>query len=1218
MELVKDISKRLSNTIPASVLTRSNEVNTNRYKVETLPLVTSTTMTTNVEKPCILEPSTSSKTQTTQETSIFKKSLVSKRNPTILDTLLTKKLLSLRKSTSQEEVSLLDKPLSLQKETNLDADVIIEPVNLESKQRTEETTITGKIPSLNKMPTDQRKQGLLQDINIEADSAPVNFDKEPKTEKTIFTKKLLSFRKCATQVNISDMNKSPQKVTSVEKSPVKELLSSKRKPIPKSIFQQPSLFQESPTTWEEAAMLKKPQPLQEIKTSGYDFLRQQMFFRKTQDTKEVTKLPLENECPIQEKTFHLRKPIILQKPTIGQKLLMGQQKEVVSHKRKCTTEESLSQDPFAWLENHTTQEITSTVKKPSDELQQGSPTEENSLFKKDLTFTKKRTIEETTSTNNLLSSKKKCTPQCKLSHLKPLILQTTSKEKSLIKEPLPFKMKLTTEEGSLFNVSAASQEKHTIQGKVALYNPWALQKNIGNGSEPLMEPFEFKMKYTTNEADSTKEPVTLKKRKSDTQMKSVSQDLLHLKDNVDEDKNSFFMGSPSFRKSPPTKQAILAKAPLSLSNPKTQDTMFFFKKITSGDESHFKDALPYRKEPTTEKGSFLQDSSVKKERYMNLERVLLPKNSLALQKKVPSEEGSYIKESLNLNEKPAAENKSLSQELLSSHINPGKMDEALFWKALALQKKNNTKENLKNVVSSQEGTTEEKSLSMKPPILKLSAEVPKSTERQLGLTKKPTDQSGANSYFLKNQLSMQDNITMEVEFLIKKLVAMQENLKIEKENHVKKSVNVQEKDGTENETIMKQPLTLQQKCTAEDNVFLNKLLALQKPSSGREPLVFPKPIINQAPLFTTANVLSFKEILNFQKNPTHKEDTSLSKVLIPQVQTSACLSSAVSKPATSMSRATTISSVGSFSSFRKPFTSESNSSKLSSKNKKSREERITSLKAADDNEYDDSFYDSVYTKDIFMYMKEREHKFMVKSYMNWQTEINAHMRSLLIDWLVEVQISFEMSHESLYLAVKLLDHYLMKVIGKKDELQLLGSTAFLIAAKFEEPYPISVEDCLYICDDHYQKKELLTMEANMLKMLNFDIGIPTSYHFLRKYAQCIHVDMVTITLSRYICERTLQEYDYVKERPSKLAAASFLLALYMKKLHHWTASLEYYSGYKSLELHPLVRQMNSMLTANFEDKLGAVHSKYSHRAYFEVTKIPPLSLLKLEEILKYS
>lgn len=47
------------------------------------------------------------------------------------------------------------------------------------------------------------------------------------------------------------------------------------------------------------------------------------------------------------------------------------------------------------------------------------------------------------------------------------------------------------------------------------------------------------------------------------------------------------------------------------------------------------------------------------------------------------------------------------------------------------------------------------------------------------------------------------------------------------------------------------------------------------------------------------------------------------------------------------------------------------------------------------------------------------------------------------------QINFETSHETLYLAVKLVDHYLNEAICEKDKLQLLGCTAFMIAAKFE-------------------------------------------------------------------------------------------------------------------------------------------------------------------------
>lgn len=51
--------------------------------------------------------------------------------------------------------------------------------------------------------------------------------------------------------------------------------------------------------------------------------------------------------------------------------------------------------------------------------------------------------------------------------------------------------------------------------------------------------------------------------------------------------------------------------------------------------------------------------------------------------------------------------------------------------------------------------------------------------------------------------------------------------------------------------------------------------------------------------------------------------------------------------------------------------------------------------------------------------------------------------------MVEVQESFELNHETLYLAVKIVDTYLGKELVSKDALQLLGAAALLIACKFD-------------------------------------------------------------------------------------------------------------------------------------------------------------------------
>ncbi|BBN67289.1 hypothetical protein Prudu_35S000500 [Prunus dulcis] len=53
-------------------------------------------------------------------------------------------------------------------------------------------------------------------------------------------------------------------------------------------------------------------------------------------------------------------------------------------------------------------------------------------------------------------------------------------------------------------------------------------------------------------------------------------------------------------------------------------------------------------------------------------------------------------------------------------------------------------------------------------------------------------------------------------------------------------------------------------------------------------------------------------------------------------------------------------------------------------------------------------------------------------------------------WVSEVHFKFELMQETLYLMVTLLDQYLSQVTIKKDEMQLVGLTALLLASKYED------------------------------------------------------------------------------------------------------------------------------------------------------------------------
>ncbi|XP_071393493.1 G2/mitotic-specific cyclin-B3 [Centroberyx affinis] len=269
----------------------------------------------------------------------------------------------------------------------------------------------------------------------------------------------------------------------------------------------------------------------------------------------------------------------------------------------------------------------------------------------------------------------------------------------------------------------------------------------------------------------------------------------------------------------------------------------------------------------------------------------------------------------------------------------------------------------------------------------------------------------------------------------------------------------------------------------------------------------------------------------------------------------------------------------------------------------------------DSGNVDDCCMTPEYAKEIFDYLKQREEKFVLRDYMPQQPSLNPGMRAILVDWLIEVQENFELNHETLYLAVKMTDHYLSLTPVNRENLQLIGSTTMLIASKFEERSPPCVDDFLYICDDAYKREELISMEASILQTLGFDINIPIPYRFLRRYAKCVSAGMDTLTLARYVCEMSLQEMDLVPERGSLLASACLLIALVTKDLGGWSPILRFHSGYQPADLAPVVRKLHSMLSAAPDDKLGAVRSKYSHKVFFEVASLPVVDIDVLEKAL---
>lgn len=135
----------------------------------------------------------------------------------------------------------------------------------------------------------------------------------------------------------------------------------------------------------------------------------------------------------------------------------------------------------------------------------------------------------------------------------------------------------------------------------------------------------------------------------------------------------------------------------------------------------------------------------------------------------------------------------------------------------------------------------------------------------------------------------------------------------------------------------------------------------------------------------------------------------------------------------------------------------------------------------DDRDAEDPLCVTAYVQDMYCHFREKEAATSVRPlYMENQPHINERMRSILVDWLVEVHLKFKLVPETLYLTINLIDRYLTKREVSRPKLQLVGVTSLLIASKYEEIYPPELRDLVYICDRAYSKNEVCVVGASIL------------------------------------------------------------------------------------------------------------------------------------------
>ncbi|CAK7340290.1 unnamed protein product [Dovyalis caffra] len=251
-----------------------------------------------------------------------------------------------------------------------------------------------------------------------------------------------------------------------------------------------------------------------------------------------------------------------------------------------------------------------------------------------------------------------------------------------------------------------------------------------------------------------------------------------------------------------------------------------------------------------------------------------------------------------------------------------------------------------------------------------------------------------------------------------------------------------------------------------------------------------------------------------------------------------------------------------------------------------------------------------YVEDIYKFYKLVENESRPNNYVDRQPELNEKMRAILVDWLVDVHQKFELSPETLYLTINIIDRFLSVKTVPRRELQLVGISATLVASKYEEIWAPEVNDLVCISDRAYSHEQILVMEKTILANLEWTLTVPTHYVFLARFIKASIPEKQMENMVYFLAELGMMHYDAIMFCPSMVAASAVYVArCTLNKTPFWTDTLKKHTGFSEPQLRDCAGLLVYFHSKAAEHRLQTVYRKYSKPERGAVALLPPAKSL---------
>jgi hypothetical protein len=224
------------------------------------------------------------------------------------------------------------------------------------------------------------------------------------------------------------------------------------------------------------------------------------------------------------------------------------------------------------------------------------------------------------------------------------------------------------------------------------------------------------------------------------------------------------------------------------------------------------------------------------------------------------------------------------------------------------------------------------------------------------------------------------------------------------------------------------------------------------------------------------------------------------------------------------------------------------------------------------------------------------------NYMSRQSDINEKMRAILIDWLVDVCLKYKMRPQTLFIVVDVVDRFLSQTQIKRNHLQLVGISALMLVAKYEEIYPPNIKEYVTVCDNAYTREQLLEQESQILLALEFNLVRPTSLEFLELFQQRLGLQEGHFVFARYLLENCLLDYSCLLHDKLSLAAGAVFLVNRIFKVEMQSFDFESIFQVSYAHIKETAKTIYQTMCKNEKDSLQALKRKFASKSLFEVSK----------------